>query len=479
MYIQHNIPALNSYRNTKENRKKLEKNLERLASGYRINRAGDDAAGLAISEGMRAMIHGLNQAKDNVSDGINMVRTADGAMQEIHSMLQRMSTLCTASSNGTYNDDDRAIMQNEIEQLKEEINRISGSTDFNGVSLLRGPEGGYTLEVVPGSELPGWVIRDPNSGTAFTQGRLTDTYTDQKTFVDSNGNSTSYTIKHAAARLNFSNLDQDPTKVSDLKGKGFFFTCMTCDRHYSINFTDGTGSQMETTGDHYIFNIGIDGITSGSDLVQKIIQGTNNGNPLSHFTNLAEDPPGSGTLVIYDNRSMDPDPSSGNGQWPGWHNAYFNINTTNLPDNGFVGEGVKRVSGTEKGDVVLQIGDTNSDPLQVDLPNITMSTLGLNSIFVKTQELAHSSMENVQNAITFISGERGRMGSYENRLEHTFNNLTNSSENITAAESRIRDTDMAEEITQYTKNNIINQSAQTMLAQANSMLNTVLSLIQQ
>ena len=154
MYIQHNIPALNSYRNTKENRKKLEKNLERLASGYRINRAGDDAAGLAISESMRAMIRGLNQAKDNVSDGINMVRTADGAMQEIHSMLQRISTLCTASSNGTYNDDDRAIMQEEVDQLKDEIDRICESTEFNGVPLLRGVDGGGTLGIVPKSTLP-------------------------------------------------------------------------------------------------------------------------------------------------------------------------------------------------------------------------------------------------------------------------------------------------------------------------------------
>lgn len=479
MYIQHNIPALNSYRNTKENRTKLEKNLERLASGYRINRASDDAAGLAISEGMRAMIHGLNQAKDNVSDGINMVRTADGAMQEIHSMLQRISTLCTASSNGTYNDDDRAIMQEEVEQLKDEIDRICESTEFNGVPLLRGVDGGGTLEVVPDSLLPAWVQKGP----AFAQGHLTETYTDQKTFVYKNGNTTKHNIDHAAGSLDFSALDA--SNVSDLKGTGFFFTCVTCERHYSINFTDGTGSQMETSGDHYIFNIGIDGITKGSDLVKAIINGTNNGNPNSHFSNLTEDPNKPGTLIIYDNRSMGSDPTSGKGTWTGWK-ADFNINTTKFPNGGLCGDGVARIiPGTERGDVVLQIGDTNSDPLEVDLPNITMETLGLKDTYeegkfsVETQELAHASMQKALKAITFISGERGRMGSYENRLEHTFNNLTNSSENITSAESRIRDTDMAEEITQYTKNNIINQSAQTMLAQANSMLNTVLSLLQQ
>jgi len=276
MVIQHNIAAINSYRNLSTNQSALSKNLEKLSSGYKINRAGDDAAGLAISETMRSQINGLNQAVNNANDAIGLIQTAEGALTETHSMLQRMKTLTTQAANGTYTKTARDNIQAEINALNKEIGRIATTTEFNGEKPLS-----------------------------------------------------------PAAGRNTANLT---------------------------------------------FFIGASAVTANAMTVAQQV--------------------------------------------------------------------------------------------------MTQTALKINTISVKDTTLAFKAMKSVEAAIETVSSYRATLGAAQNRLEHTVNNLKVTSENITSAESRIRDTDMADEITAYTKNNILLQAAQSMLSQSNAMPQGVLSMLQ-
>ena len=282
MIIQHNIAAINSYRNLGVNQSGLNKNLEKLSSGYRINRAGDDAAGLAISESMRSQINGLNQATKNAQDAVGLIQTAEGALTEVHSMLQRLTTLASQSANGTYNTVARGNLQQEVDQLLEEINRIANNTDFNGIKPLA-------------------------------------------------------------------------------------------------------------------------------------------------------------------------------------------------------------AEGKNAGKMTFQIGPSNAEFVTMNSKDMTTSSLGKDVIsgkFLKdievsgdTTKAGNSAISVINAVINEVSTYRATLGAMQNRLEHTINNLKVTSENITAAESRIRDTDMADEITAFTKNNILLQASQSMLAQSNSVPQSILSLL--
>ncbi len=269
MIIQHNISAINSYRNLGINQSGLNKNLEKLSSGYRINRAGDDAAGLAISESMRSQINGLNQATKNAQDAVGLIQTVEGALTETHSMLQRLTTLASQSANGTYNSVARNNLQQEVTDLLAEIDRIANNTDFNGIKPI------------------------------------------------------------------------------------------------------ATGGAKMT----------------------------------------------------------------------------------------------------------FQIGPSAAETIGVNKSAMTAQSLGVKEIDVKTLQGGNSAIDTVKAAINKVSTYRATLGAAQNRLEHTINNLKVSSENITAAESRIRDTDMADEITAFTKNNILLQASQSMLAQSNSVPQSILSLL--
>ena len=271
MIIQHNISAINSYRNLGINQSGLNKNLEKLSSGYRINRAGDDAAGLAISESMRSQINGLNQATKNAQDAVGLIQTVEGALTETHSMLQRLTTLASQSANGTYNTVARGNLQQEVKDLLAEIDRIANNTDFNGIKP-----------------------------------------------IEANGS----------------------------------------------------------------------------------------------------------------------------------------------------------------GKMTFQIGPSKNETIGVSKSKMDSDTLGVKAIDVTSLKGGNSAINTIKAAINKVSTYRATLGAAQNRLEHTINNLKVSSENITAAESRIRDTDMADEITAFTKNNILLQASQSMLAQSNSVPQSVLSLLQ-
>ena len=307
MVIQHNIAAINSYRNLGINQSGLNKNLEKLSSGYRINRAGDDAAGLAISESMRSQINGLNQATKNAQDAVGLIQTAEGALTETHSMLQRLTTLASQSANGTYNSVARANLQLEVDELLAEIDRIANYTDFNGIKPL-----------------------EANGGNALT------------------------------------------AKMNTQKGQ--------------VQILNGT-----------------------------TVKGTN--------------------AVKAD-----------------------------------------QLTSTQK--MTFQIGPSKHETIIVRRQSMTASGLQINGLKVDTLKSGNAAIETINSAINIVSNYRAHLGAAQNRLEHTINNLKVTSENITAAESRIRDTDMADEITAFTKNNILLQASQSMLAQSNSVPQSILSLLQ-
>lgn len=477
MLIQHNICALNTFNNLNTNKKKLDKNLERLSSGYKINRAGDNAAGLAISESMRSLVNGTVQAENNVRDGIGLIQTAEGAMQEIHSMLQRARQLSLTSSNGTYSGNNRQMMEQELGELMEEIDRIARNTDYNGIKILQGAAGGALAGAVSGTvtfpvdtKLPGWVQDDGS----FAAGKLDKTHTTQENYRGTN-----YSIDHASAVLDFSALTA--ANVGQLNGTGFYTTCFTCDNYYSIEFTDGPSGMVEN-GNTFVYKISLNGITTGTELANAIVAGTQGGKPNGHFTHFAAD---GDKLIVYDDRSSgtSPVPNDPDG-WGSWDFPDFNVNHASYPGKGKFGNGIATFVPDANGvpipdyDIIFQIGPTSEEKLEIDLPYITMKQLDMQEIHINSQKRSFIANEKLEKAITYISQERGRMGAYQQRLEHAEGSLAVTRENLTSAESRIRDTDMADEMTAYTKNNILLQAAQSMLAQANTMPNHVMNLLQ-
>ena len=400
MRIQHNIAALNSYRNLTGNNSAVSKNLEKLSSGYRINRAGDDAAGLAISEKMRAQITGLNTAQKNAQDGVSLVQTAEGALTEVHSMLNRMVELADQSANGTYdNAVDRANLQKEIASLKDEIDRIADSTNFNGINLLDGSLSTSTTATLSGTA----------AGT--TAGvDLKFTFADQF-----NGKDINVKLEHKA-----NNGDTIEASVG----------------------ADGTITlKMDATKDHSAS--AIKEALANANITAVAAEDQAKMNSLLASATVT----GAGTTGV----------TGGDG---------FTATATTTPAKGK--------------SLTLQIGDTSKDfnQMAVSVGDMHGEALGIADIDISTQVGAQTAVDKIKTAINSVSSTRGDLGAIQNRLEHTINNLSVTSENMTAAESRIRDVDMANEMMAYTKNNILVQSSQAMLAQANQLPQGVLQLLQ-
>jgi flagellin len=398
MRIQHNIMAMNAYRNYNNNTSALSGNLEKLSSGYKINRAGDDAAGLAISEKMRAQIFGLDQAASNVKDGISLVKTGEGALQEVQDMLNRMVTLATQSANGTYDETtDRVNLQKEVTALKDEIDRIADSSNFNGIQLLDGTQSAGTA-----------TVSDWGTGT----GKATISLQITGTGADLIGG------KIVVGKQTFNVVAATTTTAATLDGTTIKVT------------KTATGSDIAG-----VLNNKINAVDAKDTA----------GNKLSMTASV------SGDTIKFEATT-----------------AAKAIDATSLPE-------MKANAGLN-----LQIGDTSMtyNQMNVGISDMHASALFISDIDISTQEGATSAINKIKNAINMVSSTRGDLGAIQNRLEHTENNLSVMTENIQDAESTIRDTDVAEEMMAYTKNNILVQSAQAMLAQANSVPQGVLQLLQ-
>jgi flagellin len=600
MKINHNIQALNAYRNLSQTMNQTSKTLEKLSSGMRINKAADDAAGLAISEKMRSQIRGLEMAERNTLDAVSLIQTAEGALNETHSILQRMRELSVQAANGTLEDQDREAIQKEINQLTYEIDRIADTTQFNQKKLLSG-----SAEGRPFAEVSSDQIAYDTNGTW-------------------NGVVTAEPTEPAKVEIN---IDKNTGLLdkADLEGKTFKIN----NKIYEIDMTDGTSTGV--VGDNIAVNISgwNDAATTDAEAIANITELMNglesaiNQNDAETFSvakTLPTDPDGTndntmenGILLLSTKTAMSPkdvqdldtrnevstnirsgitfkdpindtvtskliaNPDAGTakpvsitfsevpkaGDSLKIDGLTINFNSPENPYDNVAGEATIDVTGkdietvlneindiitlaeddnhvlavapvhsvsnnslilgttkTDDGNITgatngldielidgdfeadkgkelnveLQIGANAEETLALTLGVMDaaklgiasnadytpMSTAGLNATFgvdVSTPEAASRAITTFDNAISLVSEERSKLGAFQNRLEHTVTNLQTANENLTAAESRIRDTDMAKSMTEFTKNNILNQAGQAMLAQANQLPQGVLQLL--
>ena len=496
MVIMHNLVAMNGNRMLGINNKKKASVTEKLSSGYKINRAADDAAGLAISEKMRRQIRGLSQASINAQDGISLMQVADGAMSEVHEMLARGTELSIKAATGTLTEQDRKFIQEEMEQLEREIDALSERTTFNDIQVLKGDQI-IPATVSQGNAIikggfPGWATIE-----GVTDGYMSGSYTTQETFQPTSGTSSTHDITHEAVTIDFTQYDGSQDKKNELIGQGFYTTCCTCSNHYSIRFTADTGNSREQSGDHFIYNIGLGGINTADQLVDAIVAGTTTGTmdgvPEGHYTVFAEHKDNAKKLVVYDVRSNADNPKAGvSGEWTGWGNGHHYYtsgfsgwNTTAGewkgygtfgPGVAYDGEDFEEVR--QPGNLYIQIGAEAGEHLDIELPEISSLALGVDTVDLSTQEGATKAISIFKKATGYVNTERSRMGAYQNRLEHTIKSLDNVVENTTAAESQIRDVDMAKAMVEFSNLNVLQQAGQSVLAQANQNNQGVLSLLQ-
>lgn len=493
MRIQHNIAALNSYRNLTGNNNAVAKNLEKLSSGYRINRAGDDAAGLAISEKMRAQITGLNTAQKNAQDGVSLVQTAEGALTEVHSMLNRMVELADQSANGTYdNPVDRANLQKEIASLKDEIDRIADSTNFNGINLLDGSLSTTKLDLAAGTlggqattvkEIP---ATGTTSGIAGHDKAAIGEHTLTVEYADENGTLHKVDVKYKI-------------DTADDKGKAIDAILKAVSQNDTLssvfNITkdaDSVNFESKVTGSKgaKVVNVSTTDTTSKMDADKAIdgenakVQTQNAGTTIAEGDTITLN---GKTYEFVKDASTEPTKKGATAVVVGADN---NATLGNL-NKALESAGIKAefeannkdlvFSATKNGaGLTLQIGDTSADfnQMTVSVGDMHTAALGIADIDISTQAGAKAAVDKIKSAINSVSSTRGDLGAIQNRLEHTINNLSVTAENMTAAESRIRDVDMANEMMAYTKNNILVQSSQAMLAQANQLPQGVLQLLQ-
>ena len=632
MIIQHNISALNAYNKLSGNNKALAANLQKLSSGYKINKAGDDAAGLAVSEKMRAQITSLEVAQKNSLDGISLVQTAEGALTEVHSMLNRMVELSSQSANGTYDQSNREKLQAEIEQLESEINRIADATNFNGIKLLDGSMDGASVAggtAVQGTET---IIKDGTTGAAHTlfaagatlgtnsighvdtieakktefsvdlgnyelsydpatatldttdtititvgtagtndgehkftltntelkgadadsDGKITaeeiakaiaakyDGSTDAKTpkfkgtdaaatyekfEVKADGNKLVFTQKADpkdvkttvqapnTASVAFGGAGQANSKITSQPGQDYTASVtdaqtgnpVTPGRLASTGFTfDATalkdGDAIRVGNETYVFKTEADSkltqdmlgegqkLIDISDLKAKLADNTTKAAAKAEVAERL-------TQAAVDNDMFTVGTSNAGGTLTFTEKPDYAANAGDKAVDlstrdkiaeqfGFSSFTVKEPTDEELAkagkSLRLQIGDTadSYNQLEVDIKDCHADALGVGGLDITTQDGAAEAIAKINAAIDKVSSVRGNLGATQNRLDHTINNLEATTTNITEAESRIRDTDMAKEMMAYTKNNILVQASQAMLAQANQVPQGVLQLLQ-
>ena len=448
MIVQHNLMAMNSNRMLGKTTKSQGKATERLSSGFKINRAADDASGLAISEKMRKQIRGLTQASTNAQDGISAVQTAEGALTEVHDMLHRMTELAVKAANGTESDSDRNAIQAEVDQLVTEIDRISNTTKFNETYLLKGRNANGTAAkltyTTASNNLNAKLAMAPAGGTAsnIKVNTIDGTFTIAV-------NSKAGSIKGGAnpiAAADITNLD----KLQNIK--------------YASNTTISIQSVQVGATTYYVINSTSALSTSSMAAnVSEVIDGIGSSIAFASMDDLAmqikKDLGADVRSVMLDSNTKGADGKP----------------IINLKFNTFADL-------NHAMDLSLHVGADSSDDNKINMSVSMISArgLGINGLLVSgdNQDNATRAIDTIADAVAKVSSQRASLGAIQNRLEHTISNLDNIVENTTAAESEIRDTDMASQMVEYSKNQILAQAGQSMLAQANSANQGVLSLLQ-
>ena len=543
MVVQHNMQAANANRMLSVTTGQQAKSTEKLSSGYRINRAADDAAGLTISEKMRKQIKGLDRASTNAEDGVSSVQTAEGALTEVHSMLQRMNELATQASNGTNSESDRSAIQDEISQLTTEIDRVSETTKFNETYLLKGDENGGTTQNTINAHDAGLAGKLTGVGTGaakFTANKLSAgskvTIAGQEYTIDDTtvgGKVESFSLKDGNAATDFGVVGKTNATTSfsvadwaaggsiQVNGKTAIAQTSAAtanDLLVKINEQLAADGEFEATLDNN--TITITAKEAGTKTALAVTGNVKTGSAVAAPTTDGDD---AGYVAFKDEDEMkaalaagkeikktdkntaavaDTDYAAligGNNGKITTANAYklmareletaSNIGTdsdkkatvTNNNDGTFdITEGKAETSAKLSFSLHVGADADMTNKINVDIESMSAAGLGIKGLNVKdtTGMSATYAIDAIADAISKVSEQRSALGAVQNRLEHTISNVDNVVENTTSAESRIRDTDMASEMVNYSKNNILAQAGQSMLAQANQSNQGVLSLLQ-
>ena len=545
MVVQHNMQAANANRMLSVTTGQQAKSTEKLSSGYRINRAADDAAGLTISEKMRKQIKGLDRASTNAEDGVSSVQTAEGALTEVHSMLQRMNELATQASNGTNSESDRSAIQDEISQLTTEIDRVSETTKFNETYLLKGDENGGTTQNTINAHDAGLAgkLTGAGTGTATFTANLKDgskvTIAGKEYTIDNSAAAnaelkladdtdavTNYGTKGTKATKATIKIDLDGWTTGDKINVGNKGEIKFADKGTVADALDAIKTQFEADHDVVVDGttititaktagnanaIGAAGTVKGSTTTTDFVKTNNAG--------VDADPDGYNQFA--DEAAMKSALADGETIYKGNINtlasadaykytpqdeskitaskAYklmaaelekaSNIGTdddkkatvTNNEDGTFtITEGKAETAAKLSFSLHVGADADMTNKINVDIESMSAAGLGIKGLDVEdaTGMSATYAIDAIADAISKVSEQRSALGAVQNRLEHTISNVDNVVENTTSAESRIRDTDMASEMVNYSKNNILAQAGQSMLAQANQSNQGVLSLLQ-
>ena len=433
MVVQHNITAMNSNRMLGVTTSAQAKSTEKLSSGYKINRAADDAAGLAISEKMRKQIKGLTQASDNAQDGISAVQTAEGALGEVHDMLQRMNQLAVKAANGTNSESDRAAIQSEVDQLVTEIDRVATTTKFNETYLLKGTDvdgnvGNLKYDNV-GANIKGlsgaagdW---DPTTGIGYADFEDGNVDVQDATLIEKKFEAARDNTVASAVKVTVGDNTYTYIKSTKAEAEGSFISATKLASELNKAQAGDKTAQFFTSMDSLLAAVRHDNAADAKNVT-------------SAFSSLV-----SGTKLALKVE------------------AFADLNNST--------------------DLSLHVGADSSDDNKISMNIAQMGArgLGINGLDVsgdKTDK-ATAAIDTIADALQKVSDQRASLGAIQNRLEHTIKNLDNVVENTQSAESAIRDTDMAEEMVTYSKNNILAQAGQSMLAQANQSNQGVLSLL--
>ena len=452
MIIAHNLSALNSLNRLNQNNKATSNTLEKLSSGYRINRGADDAAGLAISEKMRAQIRGLEKAQQNIQDGISLIQTAEGGLGSIHNPnLVRLRELAIQAANDTLTDADRKLIQKEVEQIKQGIDEIANNTEFNGIKLLNSEADNPKIigtEIIT-TTIPGYYEATPSIVDLSKAASIT-------IFENS---SSIYSTMYSISNLENGQFWKVPSSVGleeyvfsvDLANNTFTTTALYKSDKSSYPGNNITGVRLNgLTGyeDTEVWASEVVAHSQATFVYGLNILGDNTKDESGFSFNLPYD-----TFITVNFKSKKYIPEV--------------VTTATQPKVVYVPDILK-----------IQTGANEGQNLEIELADARTKALGIDQLDYSTRLGAEAAIAKIDAAIEKVSAQRGKFGAYQNRLEYTYNNSTNYSMNLTAAESRIRDADMAKETMKMVKSQILTQASQTMLAHANQQPESVLSLLQ-
>jgi flagellin len=510
MIINHNLAANNAIRNMNINQTNASKSMQKLSSGLRINSAADDAAGLAISEKMRGQIRGLNQASSNAQDGISLVQTAEGALNETTSILQRMRELAVQSSNDTATDDDRSAMQKEVGQLKSEIDRIAGTTQFNTKNLLDGSIS--EAQTAQGTKLDSVTLKSFARLTGDTGIATGDqTGLNGKTFSINGVSVTIAGLPTGSGQTAQQNAQAIADSINNTANIGVTASTDVTGKITLVGKTAGQNTTV-TAGTATLANIGMgtnntaSAAVSGSTLLTDLADANGNSLGLANLDTINTSATVGGTTNQTSTYSVTNAStvanllagtglggvtggtvtSSGQLEITGasnlnnaLSNLKFSVSGKTTFNNAFGAFSEVQAAQDQSYDKSLSfhIGANQDQTMAVGIKEMSVRSLSLTGVDISTRQGAETAISSIDTATKSVSAERAKLGAFQNRLEHTINNLGTSSENLTSAESRIRDVDMASEMANFSKNNILAQAAQAMLAQANQQPQQVLQLL--